>query len=127
MPTNRAPARIYLGDTGSLFVGFTLAGLGLMGSYGAAVRNSAKRARSSPPACNPFSTLEADVEGEENMTFFEELPMNGMTRLHLIGFFKTKVKRAYGNLCLRQYLHNQRQGPLIHEGNRPQAPWPRFG
>lgn len=30
---NRAPARIYLGDTGSLFIGFMLASLGLLGAY----------------------------------------------------------------------------------------------
>lgn len=30
---NRAPARIYLGDTGSLFVGFMLAALSMIGSY----------------------------------------------------------------------------------------------
>ena len=73
------------------------------GSYGAAVRNSAKRARNALPASNPFSTFDADVEAEENMAFFEELPMHGMNR-HLIGFFKTKVQRACGNLRLRWYL-----------------------
>lgn len=31
---NWAPARIYLGDTGSLFIGFVLASLGLLGAYG---------------------------------------------------------------------------------------------
>ena len=30
---NRAPARIYLGDTGSLFIGFMLAALSMIGSY----------------------------------------------------------------------------------------------
>jgi hypothetical protein len=75
------------------------------GSYGAAVRNSVKRAHSALPTSNPFSAFDADVEAEENMAFFEELPIHGMNRLQPIGFFKTNVKRAYGNLRLRQYLH----------------------
>jgi hypothetical protein len=74
-------------------------------SYGNAVPNSAKRDHNALPASNPFAAFEADVEAKENMAFFEELPMHGMNRLYLIGFFKTKVQRAYGNLRLRQYLH----------------------
>ncbi|HET6346208.1 MAG TPA: MraY family glycosyltransferase [Myxococcota bacterium] len=33
LPTNWAPARIYLGDAGSLFVGFMLASLSMIGAY----------------------------------------------------------------------------------------------
>jgi UDP-GlcNAc:undecaprenyl-phosphate GlcNAc-1-phosphate transferase len=35
LPYNWRPARIFLGDAGSTFIGFTLAGLAIMGSWGA--------------------------------------------------------------------------------------------
>ncbi len=33
LPYNRAPAKLYLGDAGSLFIGFTLSGLALLADY----------------------------------------------------------------------------------------------